>query len=82
MYGYDLARELLESGRVVTCIPVLNREDEEDVAVVALEPNPICLAAVLSPEKEDRVEALLLVAMQAHDLLPDCGLTYANDLPY
>ena len=82
MYGYNLARELLEDGRVVTCIPVLNRDLEEDVAVAALEPNPICLAAVLSPDRRDRAEALLLVAMQAHSLLPDCGLTYADDLPY
>ena len=81
MYEYDLACELVDSGRVVTCIPVINSSLEEDLALVGLRPNRSTLAFVLSPDPEARALALVLIAIEAHSLLSDCGLTYANDLP-
>lgn len=81
MDEYDLARELVDTGRVVTCIPVINYSLEEDVAVVGLRPNGSTLGLVLSPDPDARVKALVLIAIEAHSVLSDCGLTYANDLP-
>ena len=80
MDEYDLARELVDTGRVVTCIPVINYSLEEDVAVVGLRPNGSTLGLVISPDPDARARALVLIAIEAHSVLSDCGLTYANDL--
>ena len=78
--AYRLAEAFLDDAMSVTCIPVWTRDDEPDVAVVALEPNAIALLALLHPSASFRVRAMIAVACRAHELLPERGLRYANDL--
>jgi hypothetical protein len=72
----DMAELFLERDMCVTCIPVVNDELEEDVAVVALEPNPYARLALEHDSDQLRVRALLSVAIHSHGLLPSRGLSF------
>lgn len=72
----DMAELFLERDMCVTCIPVVNDELEEDVAVVALEPNPYARLALEHESEQLRVRALLAVAIRSHRLLPSRGLSF------
>ena len=72
----DMAELFLERDMCVTCIPVINDDLEEDVAVVALEPNEIARLALEHDSDQLRVRALLSVAIHSHGLLPSRGLSF------
>lgn len=72
----DMAELFLERDMCVTCIPVINDELEEDVAVVALEPNDQALSVLKHDTERMRVRALLAVAIRSHRLLPSRGLSF------
>ena len=72
----DMAELFIERDMCVTCIPVVNDELEEDVAVVALEPNPYARLALEHDSEQLRVRALLAVAIRSHRLLPSRGLSF------
>jgi hypothetical protein len=78
--AYELAEAFLDDAMSVTCIPVYNHDDELDVAIVALEPNAFALLSLLHPSSAVRVRAMIAVAGRAHELLPERGLRYADDL--
>lgn len=78
--AYELAEAFLECSMSVTCIPVYTSEDEPDVAVIALEPNPVAMLSLLHPSRHVRTLAMVQVAARAHELLPSRGLRYADDL--
>lgn len=79
--AYELAEHFLDDAMSVTCIPVFNSDDERDVAVVALEPNPVAMLSLLHPSVAVRLRAITAIAMRGHELLPERGLRYAGDLP-
>ncbi len=72
----DLAESLIEQGLCVTCIPVINDDLEEDVAVVGLEPNVLAMRALHNPDEDKRVRFLVAVAIHSHRLLPSRGLSF------
>jgi hypothetical protein len=72
----DMADHFLDMDMCVTCIPVVNDDLEEDVAVVALEPNPYARLALEHDSDQLRVRALLSVAIHSHGLLPSRGLSF------
>ena len=74
----DMAEVFLERDMCVTCIPVVNDELEEDVAVVALEPNPYARLALEHDSDQLRVRALLSVAIHSHGLQPSRGLSFRS----
>lgn len=47
----ELAEELVEAEMMVTCVPVLNSDDEQDVAVVALEAERLRLPPADKPRQ-------------------------------
>lgn len=80
--AYELACSFADRGHVPTCIPVIDEDAWEQVAVVSLDPNPIARIALTHSDRSVRARALVAVAMKAHDLLPDRGLTFdARYLP-
>lgn len=72
----NLAEELVDHGLCVTCVPVINNDLKDDVAVVGLEPNPLALRALHNPDENKRVRFLVSVAIHSHRLLPFRGLTF------
>lgn len=72
----ELAELLVDSDLFVTCIPVINDELEEDVAVVGLEPNLIAYALLHHSDAHRRARAIVAVAMHSHRLLPSRGLSF------
>jgi hypothetical protein len=72
----ELAEELVEAEMMVTCVPVLNSDDEQDVAVVALEPSAYASRLLTSHDNELRTKALVAVAIHSHRLLPQQGLRF------
>ena len=72
----DMAELFLERDMCVTCIPVINDDLEEDVAVVALESNEVARLALEHDSDRMRVRALLSVAIHSHGLLPSRGLSF------
>jgi len=72
----ELADIMVDKNLCVTCVPVINADLEEDVAVVGLEPNGIAYSALTHSNPMRRVEALLAVAVHSHRLLPANGLTF------
>lgn len=79
---YKLAGNLIESGLIASCIPVVNSDDELDVAVIALEANSLALAALTHESTDVRVHALLAVCVHAHKLLADEGLRWTYNAVY
>ena len=75
--AYDLALAFLDQDAAVTCIPVVTRTGERDVAVVALDPNIICRAALEHDQRRVRIRSTIAVAVHSHKLLPKKGLTFA-----
>jgi hypothetical protein len=78
--AYELAEAFLDETMSVTCIPVYTADDEPDVAVVALSPNPVAMLSLLHPSYAVRIRAMLAVARRSHELLPERGLRYAGSL--
>lgn len=74
--AYDLAVYFAESGCVPTCVPVIDEDARESVAVVSLDPNAVALIALTHPSGRVRARALTAVAMKAHDVLADRGLIF------
>jgi hypothetical protein len=74
--AYDLAVQFADRGCVPTCIPVIDEDAWEQVAVVSLDPNPIARIALTHEDRRVRSRALVAVAIKAHELLPDRGLTF------
>ena len=72
----ELAEELVEAEMMVTCVPVLNSDDEQDVAVVALEPSAYASRLLTSRDEDLRTRALIAVAIHSHRLLPEQGLRF------
>ena len=72
----DLAEDLVDRDLMVTCVPVLNSDDEEDVAVVGLQPSRIAARALTSKRTELRMRAIVAVAIHSHRLLPEQGLRF------
>jgi hypothetical protein len=72
----ELAEELVEAEMMVTCVPVLNSDDEQDVAVVALEPSAYASRLLTSRDEDLRTKALVAVAIHSHRLLPQQGLRF------
>jgi hypothetical protein len=72
----QLAKLMTDKEMCVTCVPVINSDLEEDVAVVGLEPNRVALAALISDDKRLRTRAVIAVAIHSHRLLPANGLTF------
>ena len=72
----ELAEDLIDLELMVTCVPVLNSDDEEDVAVVGLQPNRLAARALNSSRRELRVRAIVAVAIHSHRLLPEQGLRF------
>ena len=72
----ELADLFLEREMCVTCIPVINNDLNEDVAVVALEPNLPAFVALHSDDPAKRVKALVLIAEASHRMLPSRGLSF------
>ena len=72
----ELAEGLVEAEMMVTCVPVLNSDDEQDVAVVALEPSAYASRLLTSHDNELRTKALVAVAIHSHRLLPQQGLRF------
>jgi len=75
--AYDVAQSFLDRDAAVTCIPVRTRTGQRDVAVVALEPNIICRAALEHDREEIRMRGRIAIAVQSHKLLKSKGLTFA-----
>lgn len=75
--AYEVAQTFLDRDAAVTCIPVRNQAGERDVAVVALEPNIICRAALEHEREEIRMRGRIAIAIQSHKLLKSKGLTFA-----
>jgi len=74
--AYELAVTFAESGCVPTCVPVIDGDAWEQIAVVSLDPNPVAQIALTHPNKKVRARALVAVAMKAHDVLADRGLIF------
>ena len=74
--AYELALVFAESGCVPTCVPVIDGDAFESVAVVSLDPNPVALIALTHPSVKVRARAMVAVAMKAHDVLADRGLIF------
>ena len=72
----ELAEELVEAEMMVTCVPVLNSDDEQDVAVVALEPSAYASRLLTSHDNKLRTKVLVAVAIHSHRLLPQQGLRF------
>jgi hypothetical protein len=72
----ELAEDLVDADMMVTCVPVLNADDEQDVAVVALEPSSYATRLLTSRSPELRIKALVAVAIHSHRLLPEQGLRF------
>jgi hypothetical protein len=72
----ELADIMVDKDLCVTCVPVINSDLEEDVAVVGLEPNSIAHRELTHSNERRRVRALLAVAIHSHRLLPASGLTF------
>jgi hypothetical protein len=72
----ELAERLIDAELCVTCVPVINSDLEDDVAVVGLEPNRVALAALTSDNQSLRTRAVIAVAIHSHRLLPANGLTF------
>ena len=72
----QLAEALTDRDLFVTCIPVINNELEEDVAVVGLEPNLIAYTLLHDEDDRRRARAIVAVAMHSHTLLPSRGLSF------
>jgi len=72
----ELADLMVDKDLCVTCVPVINSDLEEDVAVVGLEPNSVALAALTSEDMRLRIRAVISVAIHSHRLLPASGLTF------
>jgi hypothetical protein len=72
----QLAKLMTDKEMCVTCVPVINADLEDDVAVVGLEPNGLAYRALTHSNPARRVEALLAVAVHSHRLLPASGLTF------
>ena len=72
----ELAEAFLDDEMCVTLIPVVNDDLEDDVAVVALEPNRLARFALEHDNEELRIRALLSVAIRSHSLLPSRGLSF------
>jgi hypothetical protein len=73
--AYELACDLANNDLFVTCIPVVNEYDEEDVAVVALQPNVRALVA-LHMQDTIRRRAIVAIAIYSHRMLKPKGLTF------
>jgi hypothetical protein len=78
--AYELAQEILAQDAFVSCVPVINADGDRDVAVIALQAQPLALLTLLHPSRRVRTEALLGVLIKSHELLPAWGYRYANDL--
>ena len=72
----ELAEQLVEREMCVTCIPVVNDELEDDVAVVALQPNLLAYIGLHHDDERKRERMLVAVAIHSHRLLPSRGLSY------
>ena len=72
----ELAERLVDADMMVTCVPVLNDEDEQDVAVVALDPSVDAVRLLTSDREELRRRAIVAVAIHSHRLLPAQGLRF------
>lgn len=74
--AYELAAYFAYRGCVPTCVPVIDEDACESVAVVSLDPNDVALIALTHPSGAIRARAIVAVAMKAHDLLADRGLIF------
>lgn len=74
--AYELAVVFAESGCVPTCVPVIDEEAWEQVAVVSLDPNPVAQIALTHPDKRVRARAIVAVALRAHEVLTERGLIF------
>lgn len=72
----ELAEQMVEADMMVTCVPVINADDEEDVAVVALEPTGYATRLLTSRNEQLRTRAVVAIAIHSHRLLPDQGLRF------
>jgi len=72
----DIAELLVDNDMFVTCIPVINDELDEDVAVVGLEPNLMAYTLLHDNNERRRARAIVAIAMHAHRLLPSRGLSF------
>ena len=72
----ELAKALTDRELAVTCIPVINSELEDDVAVVGLEPNLMAYAGLHHSDEHKRVRFIVAIAIHAHRLLPSRGLSF------
>lgn len=72
----ELADLMVDKDLCVTCVPVINDDLQEDVAVIGLEPNPIARAALTSNDDRLRIRAVISVAIHSHRLLSAHGLTF------
>lgn len=72
----DIAKLLVDNDLFVTCIPVINSELEDDVAVVGLEPNLIAYSLLHDDNDRKRARAIVAVAMHSHKMLPSRGLSF------
>ena len=76
----DLAEHFLDRGYCVTVIPIRYDDGTPECSVVALEPHPFVLPALMDDDVSLRVRALTLVAVASHNKLGEHNLTFRTHL--
>ena len=76
----DLAEHFIDKGYCVTIIPITYDDGTPECSVVALEPHPYVLPALLADDVSARVRALTVVAIASHAKLSDHNLTFRSHI--
>lgn len=74
----ELADHFVDKGYCVTVIPIRYDDGTPECSVVALEPHPLVLPALVNDDVSLRVRALLLVAVASHRKLSEHNLTFRS----
>lgn len=74
----DLAEYFIDKGYCVTVIPITYDDGSPDCSVVALEPHPAVLPALVTENVSIRTRALIAVAIASHEKLSEHNLTFRS----
>ena len=76
----DLAEHFIDKGYCVTIIPITYDDGTPECSVVALEPHPYVLSALMAEDVDARVRALTVVAIASHAKLSEHNLTFRSHI--